>query len=73
MLFSSLIVPLLSTALVFASPTYRIGCDVHNAHLMLPENQTLIKPPPDTLYPIHIAVGVGVQNYTCNAATQTYT
>jgi len=67
------IVPLLGTALVYASPTHRIGCDIHDAHLTLPSNQTLIVPPPDTLSPIHIAVGVGVQNYTCDAATQKYT
>ena len=73
MLFSSLIVPFLGTALAFASPTRRTGCDIHDAHLTLPSNQTLIEPPPDTLSPIHIAVGVGVQNYTCDATTQKYT
>jgi len=47
------------------------GCNVKNATLSLPAGQTAISVPTDAS-PAYIALGVGVQNYTCTAAG-TYT
>lgn len=47
------------------------GCDVSNVMLELPSGQTQLMTP-TTSTPAFIALGVGVQNYTCSA-TGTYT
>jgi len=47
------------------------SCDVSGAHLQLPSNQTQLVIPPSQV-PKFIAVGSGVQNYTCSASG-TYT
>ena len=62
---------LLSTSLAFARPLIR--CDIHHARLILPSNQTKLIAPPASLPPSFIAGAIGVQNYTCDFATQTYT
>ncbi|KAJ7255808.1 hypothetical protein B0H12DRAFT_1112929 [Mycena haematopus] len=47
------------------------GCDLAAAKMDLPSNQTALVAP--TTAPLFVAIGVGVQNYTCSAATSTYT
>lgn len=48
-----------------------IGCDVSEAIIPLPPNQSNLTVP--STQPNSIALGVGVQNYTCNSAgTYTY-
>jgi hypothetical protein len=54
-----------------ARPTVPTTCSISTAKLSLPSNQTALVPP--TSAPHFIALGVGVQNYTCNATSLTYT
>ncbi|KAJ7308774.1 hypothetical protein DFH08DRAFT_900066 [Mycena albidolilacea] len=64
---------LASTALlVSAAPSLpkAAGCDTSAATLSLPANQTQLVAP--TTAPLFVALGVGVQNYTCTAATLKY-
>jgi hypothetical protein len=61
---SLLVVPAL------AVPTLHTGCNLSHAKLSVPENQTALTTP--TSAPSYIALGVGVQNYTCNATSLTY-
>lgn len=49
----------------------RSGCNLANAKLELPSNQTSLVNP--TSAPSFIGLGVGVQNYTCNDTSLTYT
>ncbi|KIJ61565.1 hypothetical protein HYDPIDRAFT_31173 [Hydnomerulius pinastri MD-312] len=46
-------------------------CNLSQATLQVPANQTQLVAP--TTAPNYIALGVGVQNYTCNATSSTYT
>ncbi|KAF9234248.1 hypothetical protein BU15DRAFT_65857 [Melanogaster broomeanus] len=48
-----------------------IPCSLSNARLQVPVNQSQLVAP--TTAPNYIALGVGVQNYTCNATSSTYT
>jgi hypothetical protein len=48
----------------------RSGCDLSNATLSLPSNQTALTNP--TSSPSFVGLGVGVQNYTCNDTSLTY-
>lgn len=60
---------LLSLVLSFsalAAPSPKVsGCDVSNAKIDLPYNQTALAQPKET--PSFIGVGIGTQNYTCGA------
>jgi hypothetical protein len=71
MLFISL------ASLLLAAPTLALpdfhkfrGCDLSNAKLPLPENQTVLANP--TGAPSFVGLGVGVQNYTCNSTSLKY-
>jgi hypothetical protein len=58
--------------LVSASPAFKDQCcDTSAAKLDLPSNQNALVTP--TTAPLFVTLGVGVQNYTCNASTLTYT
>ncbi|KAF8157703.1 hypothetical protein K438DRAFT_1620560 [Mycena galopus ATCC 62051] len=46
-------------------------CDTSAAKMDLPTNQTVLVSP--TTAPLFVALGVGVQNYTCTATTSKYT
>jgi len=63
---------LLSLALSFsalAAPRSKVaGCDISEAKIDLPTNQTTLAPPKEQ--PSFIGVGVGTQNYTCGANGQ---
>ncbi|KAI0066824.1 hypothetical protein BV25DRAFT_1848213 [Artomyces pyxidatus] len=50
----------------FAAPAKLTGCSVPASALQLPANQTQLVVP--TTAPNYVALGVGVQNYTCSAA-----
>ena len=65
--------PLLLAAVVHAAiwPSTRSGCSLSQARLTLPSNQKSLTSP--TGAPSFIALGVGVQNYTCNDTSLTYT
>ncbi|KAG8710338.1 hypothetical protein FRC11_004604 [Ceratobasidium sp. 423] len=72
MLFSALFTILATATATFATPPTTgtpghkcSGCSVSNATLSLPSNQTAITVPTGT--PVYIALGVGVQNYTCGS------
>ena len=43
---------------------YYAGCDVSQAIIDIPQNQSLLEVPAG-LVPNSIALGVGIQNYTC--------
>lgn len=47
------------------------GCPISSAVLTLPSNQTTLAVPAGVA-PVAIAMGVGTQNYTCNATSSTY-
>lgn len=47
------------------------SCDLSHARLKVPANQTQLIAP--TYAPSFIGIGVGTQNYTCNATKSTYT
>ncbi|KAK7044391.1 hypothetical protein R3P38DRAFT_162617 [Favolaschia claudopus] len=57
--------------LVSAAPAAPKVCDASAATMNLPAGQSLIVAP--TTGPKFVALGVGVQNYTCDAATSKYT
>lgn len=64
---------LLSLALAvpaLAAPAKTSGCSIPASVLQVPSGQTLLVAP--TVAPSFVALGVGVQNYTCSAAG-TYT
>ncbi|KAJ7796933.1 hypothetical protein B0H14DRAFT_2913023 [Mycena olivaceomarginata] len=73
-MFSFQLLSVLASAalLVSAAPSFRGGpcCDTSAAKLSLPANQTQLVAP--TTAPLFVALGVGVQNYTCTAATLKY-
>jgi len=46
------------------------GCDLSNAKMPLPAHQTAMTVP--TIAPSFVGLGVGVQNYTCNATSLKY-
>lgn len=46
------------------------SCDLSHARLKVPANQTQLIAP--TSAPRFIGIGVGTQNYTCNATKSTY-
>jgi len=54
-----------------ATPPKLTGCSLANANIPLPANPAPIVAP--TGAPSFVSLGFGVQNYTCNAATSTYT
>jgi hypothetical protein len=66
LLVSLLVVPVLSL------PSLKLGkgCSLKDARLSVPSNQSVLTAP--TTAPSFIALGVGVQNYTCNATSSTY-
>jgi len=53
-----------------AIPKLHTGCNLSHATLSVPADQTALTTP--TSAPSYIALGVGVQNYTCNATSLTY-
>ncbi|KAJ7932188.1 hypothetical protein B0H13DRAFT_1593653 [Mycena leptocephala] len=58
--------------LVSAGPAFKDPyCDTSTDKLDLPSNQTALVTP--TTAPLFVTLGVGVQNYTCNASTLAYT
>jgi hypothetical protein len=59
-------------AAVSAIPTPNKGlkCSLQNAKMSLPAGQTALAQ--QTVAPAFIGIGVGVQNYTCNATSGTY-
>ncbi|KAJ7104396.1 hypothetical protein B0H15DRAFT_809854 [Mycena belliarum] len=46
-------------------------CDTSAANMNLPANQTQLVTP--TTAPLYVALGVGIQNYTCSSTTLKYT
>ena len=68
-----LLASLLLTVPAFAAPRSRLSrnCNVTNAKPTFPANQTALVASTDTTS--YIALGVGVQNYTCNATSLEYT
>ena len=50
----------------FVAATKISGCDVSTAVIDLPSNQTELAVPSGEV-PTYIALGIGVQNYTCSA------
>jgi len=68
-MFARKLICALSAALfVSAAPA---GCSTAPAEMDLPAGQTQLVEP--TTAPLFVALGVGVQNYTCSAATSKYT
>ncbi|KAF7337394.1 hypothetical protein MSAN_02265600 [Mycena sanguinolenta] len=63
---------LASVALLVSSTplTKEDCCDTSKAVMNLPENQTALVVP--TTAPLFVALGVGVQNYSCSSTTSTY-
>lgn len=65
--------PTLLSVLAVAAPALALpglkftGCDLSRAKLALPTNQTALVAP--TTAPSFVALGVGVQNYTCTDAS----
>ncbi|KAJ7921346.1 hypothetical protein B0H13DRAFT_2656038 [Mycena leptocephala] len=73
-MFSFQLLSVLSSAvlLVSALPAPKAGsCPTSAAVLDLPAGQTQLVSP--TTAPLFVSLGVGVQNYTCNASTLKYT
>ncbi|KAJ7136576.1 hypothetical protein C8R44DRAFT_976133 [Mycena epipterygia] len=65
-------VALLSAAAPAAFPPKgALCCDLSAAVMDLPKNQTQLVAP--TTAPLFVALGVGIQNYTCSATTLKYT
>jgi len=60
---------LASTALAFPF-TLSTDCNLSHATLKVPANQTQLTSP--TTAPTFVGLGVGVQNYTCNATSETW-
>lgn len=74
MFFPALFAILAASTAALAAPASRLanlnrrtecGCPVSNATLSVPSNQTAVTVPTGT--PTYIALGVGVQNYTCGS------
>jgi len=62
---------LVVVAPALALPNFKLGnCDLSNAQISLPPNQTVLVKP--AIAPSFVGIAVGVQNYTCNATSQTY-
>ncbi|TFK49040.1 putative malate dehydrogenase [Heliocybe sulcata] len=57
---------LLAISAVIAAPSQYAGCDISAASMPMPANQTQLTLPSGALS--FIALGVGVQNYTCSSA-----
>ena len=53
-----------------ATRQFSASCSLSDARLQVPTNQTQLIPP--KFSPSFIALGVGTQNYTCNATSSTY-
>jgi hypothetical protein len=53
---------------VSASPFHARSCDLAAFKPQVPAGMTV-----PTSAPLYLALGVGVQNYTCNSTTSTYT
>ncbi|CAE6415038.1 unnamed protein product [Rhizoctonia solani] len=73
MFFSAVFTTLVASTAVLAVPTsdFKLtGCSLSKAKLSLPSNQTVLTVPSGT--PVYVALGVGVQNYTCGS-TGTFT
>jgi len=47
-----------------------VGCDLSDARIQVPVNQTQLVAP--DYAPRYIGIGVGTQNYTCNLTSSTY-
>ncbi|KAJ7171356.1 hypothetical protein C8R46DRAFT_1175693 [Mycena filopes] len=70
-MFSTQLLAVVSAAvLVTAAPSARV-CSTSAAVMDLPAGQTQLVSP--TTAPLYVALGVGVQNYTCSASTLKYT
>jgi hypothetical protein len=67
----SLVFLYLPLTVLTAPTTTTLSCSLSNARLSVPPDQTALTAP--TGSPSFIAVAIGVQNYTCNAASRTYT
>ncbi|KIM77192.1 hypothetical protein PILCRDRAFT_12195 [Piloderma croceum F 1598] len=73
---SSILLVLLAMLLVAIVPNLALpntkypSCNLSMAKLSLPLNQTVLASPTTT--PSFVGLGVGVQNYTCNATSLTY-
>ncbi|KAH7921701.1 hypothetical protein BV22DRAFT_1132037 [Leucogyrophana mollusca] len=68
-----LILGVLASSGAFALPAARqlsASCNLTEARLQVPANQTQLIAP--TVAPAFVALGLGVQNYTCNATSSTY-
>lgn len=66
------VVPLLliGAASVFGTPAIKTGCDISQAKISFPANETAISAP--TSAPSFIGLAIGTQNYSCSPAG-TYT
>jgi len=69
------VLPVISLLLVrstFANPFHKFAsCSLSKAVMSVPASQTTIVAPTTT--PSFVAIGVGVQNYSCSSTTSTYT
>ncbi|KAJ6555834.1 hypothetical protein B0H19DRAFT_1261982 [Mycena capillaripes] len=70
MLALQLLGALSGALLASSSPLVGRSCSTSKAVMDLPANQTALVTP--TTDPLFVALGVGVQNYTCSSATSTY-
>ncbi|KAF8199207.1 hypothetical protein K438DRAFT_1583492 [Mycena galopus ATCC 62051] len=61
---------LTSAALLVSGIAVDTTCNTSKAVMDLPANQTLLVSP--TTAPLYVALGVGVQNYSCTSTTSTY-
>ncbi|KAF8546712.1 hypothetical protein OG21DRAFT_1517959 [Imleria badia] len=55
---------------ILTARQFSASCGLSEARLQVPANQTQLTAP--TSSPSFIAIGLGTQNYTCNATTSTY-
>ncbi|KDQ58797.1 hypothetical protein JAAARDRAFT_69216 [Jaapia argillacea MUCL 33604] len=69
---SSVLSLLVALPAVFAAPSVPVGCDPSGDAISIPSNQTQLWVNSTVGTPSFIALGVGVQNYTCGN-TSTYT
>ncbi|KAJ6544524.1 hypothetical protein B0H19DRAFT_1076628 [Mycena capillaripes] len=70
MLALQLLGALSGALLASSSPLVGRSCSTSKAVMDLPANQTALVTP--TTDPLFVALGVGIQNYTCSSATSTY-
>ncbi|KAJ7731928.1 hypothetical protein DFH07DRAFT_991053 [Mycena maculata] len=69
--FQLLVVLSSATTLACAAPTSRdSACDTSEAVMDLPTNQTALVSP--STAPLYVALGVGIQNYSCSSTTAAY-